>query len=120
MNVKRKRRKEVWMRIEPLNQTHQQSTGGHNIMPQTSDRLLLSSRFGINVSKQKLICDANGCNKPAADQVTVSVGRFGDIDLNLCNSCKPIFKNTDKLTALPKRLTFGRMADPDGTLLSTT
>jgi hypothetical protein len=66
------------------------------------------------------ICESLGCNNKATVQITVSVGRLGYIDLNLCNDCAPVFKNTGKLTALPKRLTLGRMADPDGTLLSTT
>jgi hypothetical protein len=90
-------------------------------MPQTFDRLLLSSRTGINVSKQKqkLTCEAYDCNKPATKQITIDAGRHGNIDLNLCNSCIPIFKNTEKLTASQQQLTSDRMADPDDILLST-
>jgi hypothetical protein len=72
---------------------------------------VLSSRPDKNFSRQ--ICEAYRCNNNATNQVTVNVGRLGDINLNLCKSCVPKFKNTDKLTASEEQLTSGRMADPD-------
>ena len=87
-------------------------------MSYASDRTILSSRFDKKISN--LICEAYGCNDKAKNQLTVSVGRLGTIELNLCKNCIPIFKNTDKLTASQQQLTFGGMADPDDLLLSTT
>ena len=87
-------------------------------MSKTSDQVVLSSGFDNKVPNPT--CDAYRCNNKATNQVSVNVGRLGEIDLNLCNSCTPIFKNTDRLTTLPKQSTFDRMADPDDILLGTS
>jgi hypothetical protein len=104
--------------LNPLNQTHLQSEVTPNRMTRTFDQVILSSPFDKKVSN--LSSEAYGCNNKATVQVTVSVGRLGAIDLNLCHSCKLIFKNTDKLTASEEQLTFDRMEDPDDISLSTT
>ena len=96
----------------------EQPAGEHSYMSHPSDQIAISSRFDKNISN--VHCEAYRCNNKATNQITVNVGRLGEINLNLCNSCVPIFKNTDKLTALPKQSTFGRMADPDDILLSTS
>jgi hypothetical protein len=61
---------------------------------QPFDPQILSCRSGINISKNS--CEAYGCNNKATSQVTVTVGRLGDIDLNLCKSCIPEFDENDK------------------------
>jgi hypothetical protein len=87
----------------------------------TDPMTLLSVSTDKSVSYNTVaICESLGCNNKATVQVTVGVGRLGNIDLNLCNDCAPIFKNTGKLAALQEQLTSGRMADPDDILLSTT
>jgi len=96
--------------LNPLNQTHLQSEGTHNRMTHTSDQAIVSPLSDKNFTNSN--CEAYRCNNEATNQVTVSVGKLGEIDLNLCNSCVPIFKNTDKLTAVEKQLTFDRWQIP--------
>jgi hypothetical protein len=84
---------------------------------QPFDPQILSSRSGINISKNS--CEAYGCNNKATSQVTVTVGRLGNIDLNLCKKCAPMFKNTGKLTASQEQLTSDRTANSHDILLST-
>lgn len=70
--------------MSPLNQTHQESIGS-----QTIDHLIPMSRFDKKVTNSN--CDAYRCNNRATSQVTVNVGRLGEIELNLCNNCVPKF-----------------------------
>jgi hypothetical protein len=87
----------------------------------TDPMTLLSVSTDKSVSDDTVaICESLGCNNKATNQVTINVGRLGYIELNLCKSCVPLFKNTDKLTASEEQLTFDRMADPDDISLSTT
>lgn len=39
------------------------------------------------------ICDGFGCNKKFALKIDVNVGRFGNIILQLCDSCLAKFNN---------------------------
>jgi hypothetical protein len=37
------------------------------------------------------ICDAEGCFANATEEIKMSVGQFGSIDLYICSNCKPKF-----------------------------
>jgi hypothetical protein len=37
------------------------------------------------------ICEAQGCMAVAEEEIKVSVGQIGEIDLSVCNNCKPKF-----------------------------
>lgn len=47
--------------------------------------------LSIDVNKQ--ICDAEGCSAVATEEIKISVGRMGDIDLSLCQNCVKKFVN---------------------------
>jgi len=64
-------------------------------MPQAFDRILLPSSSGINVSNPEERCEAFGCNKRATKQITISAGRHGNIDLNVCKRCISEFNDND-------------------------
>jgi hypothetical protein len=66
-------------------------------MPQTFDRLLLSSKSGINLTENRPKCEAYGCDKRATRQITIDAGRHGNIDLNVCKSCISKFNDEDKI-----------------------
>ena len=40
----------------------------------------------------KNLCDGIGCSKEATTEMEVNVGELGVIKLNLCENCKPKFK----------------------------
>jgi|GEM_PF-570450 len=55
----------------------------------------------------KNLCDGSGCNREATTEVKVNVGGQGTIGLNLCENCKPkfkqsIIKETSKLVRKPR------------------
>lgn len=50
------------------------------------------------ISKNKT-CEANGCYNKATNQTTLNVGRHGSIELNLCKSCIPEFRESIRRSA---------------------
>jgi hypothetical protein len=46
-----------------------------------------SATLSIPVHKNFLICEAYSCNNRAVQQVIVSVGNLGNIELNVCSRC---------------------------------
>jgi len=57
---------------------------------QSLDHTAFSSRTFSNPN-----CEAYGCNNEATNQITVSVGSYGVIDLNLCKICVPQFSDSN-------------------------
>jgi len=47
-----------------------------------------------SIEVNKNLCDGSGCNREATTQVKVNVRGLGTIDLNLCENCKPKFKQS--------------------------
>ena len=79
--------------MNPLNQTNLQSEGAHNRMTHTSDQAIVSPLSDKNISNPN--CEAYRCNNEATNQVTVSVGKLGEINLNLCKICVPQFSDSN-------------------------
>jgi hypothetical protein len=42
----------------------------------------------------KNLCDCNGCSRGASTEIEVDVGELGIIKLNLCDNCRPKFKQS--------------------------
>jgi hypothetical protein len=59
-----------------------------------------ASRIDSDRSRQSIdpgsvsICDGFGCNRKATIEVMVKAGKLGIINLNLCENCKPRFKQS--------------------------
>ncbi|WP_162477458.1 hypothetical protein [Nitrososphaera sp. AFS] len=49
------------------------------------------SPLSLESNKYKQICEADGCLAIAEEDIKVSVGQIGEINLSVCNNCKPKF-----------------------------
>jgi hypothetical protein len=45
----------------------------------------------IDIQRNNVICEANGCYKQATNEIKLDVGQFGKISLFLCKNCLPKF-----------------------------
>jgi hypothetical protein len=66
------------------------------------DSTVYSLKNVKNFSKPTaVICESYGCNNKSITRIAVSVGKLGEIDLNVCKSCIPKFSYSDnKNTAI--------------------
>jgi hypothetical protein len=49
------------------------------------------SKPTLSLEPNKQICEAEGCFATAEEEIKISVGQFGEINLSVCSNCKPKF-----------------------------
>ena len=68
--------------LRPQDQANQR-TPRRNYSPMSEPTLSLETN--------KQICEADGCFATAEEEIKISVGQFGEINLSICGNCKPKF-----------------------------
>jgi hypothetical protein len=56
------------------------------------------SKPSLSLETNKQICEADGCFAIAEEEIKISVGRIGKIDLSVCAKCKPKFIINSEIT----------------------
>lgn len=49
------------------------------------------SKPTLFLETNKQICEADGCFTTAEEEIKISVGQIGEINLSVCSKCKPKF-----------------------------
>jgi hypothetical protein len=49
------------------------------------------SKPTLSLETNKQICEADGCFATAEEEIKISVGQIGEINLSVCSNCKPKF-----------------------------
>jgi hypothetical protein len=49
------------------------------------------SKPTLSLETNKQICEADECFATAEEEVKISVGQIGEINLSVCSNCKPKF-----------------------------
>jgi hypothetical protein len=49
------------------------------------------SKPTLSLEPNKHICEADGCFATAEEEIKISVGHIGEINLSICRKCKPKF-----------------------------
>ena len=56
------------------------------------------SKPTLSLEPNKQICEAEGCFATAEEEIKISVGRIGKINLSVCAKCKPKFIINSEIT----------------------
>lgn len=49
------------------------------------------SKPTLSLEPNKQICESDGCFATAEEEIKISVGQIGEINLSVCSNCKPKF-----------------------------
>jgi hypothetical protein len=52
----------------------------------------------LSAETNKQICESDGCFAIAEEEIKISVGRTGNINLSVCGRCKPKFIINNEIT----------------------
>jgi hypothetical protein len=61
---------------------------------ESRNSLVNSLSHDIRSQINKNLCDGNGCSRESTTEIEVNVGELGIIKLNLCEVCRPKFKQS--------------------------
>ena len=70
---------------------------GNKQITQTSSRNCSTDLSNEGEIIKNILCDAVSCYAKATEKISISAGKFGKIDLFVCDKCIEIFKGKSKV-----------------------